>query len=277
MALVREESNREQGAEDPTDIFDTALSSIFDIPPIAFSTASPDAFHTYTPPAGAFAEAGSPIDLRLPHPPPDLYTKLQANNLWLAAIFLSDSIARDEIELEPKHTVCELGAGAGLPGIVAGRKGCRVVSSDWGVDEVLDVIRDNFARAKIDHEDWKVVGHEWGTDVTPLLTALESPTSTRNKFDTLLLADTLWVTEAQSALLDSIHALLKPNGIAHIAAGLHTGRGPLERFVAAARARGATVTKIKEVRWNSGEWEVYTPPEKEQEERGVVVYYTLVL
>jgi predicted nicotinamide N-methyase len=259
--------------EDPTDIFDTSLSSLFSIPPIAFSTSSPDAPYIYTTPSG------TAIELKLPHPPPSLYTKLQANNLWLAGIFLADMIDSAEIDIAPGRDsrVCELGAGAGLPGLVAGLRGCTVVSSDWGVEEVLDVIKGNFERAKVGN--FKVVGHEWGTDPTPLLDATSGQGygTESEKFDSLLLADTLWVTEAHSALLDSVLALLKPGGTAHIAAGLHTGRGPVERFVSSARARGATVRAVKEVRWNNGQWEGYEAPERPDEERGVVVYYTCTI
>jgi nicotinamide N-methyltransferase len=249
-------------AEDPTDIFDTSLSSLFSIPPIAFSTSSPSAPYIYTTPSG------TTIELKLPHPPPNLYTKLQANNLWLAGIFLADMIDTSAISCQGR--VCELGAGAGLPGIVAGLKGSEVLSTDWGVDEVLDVIKGNFEKAKV--PKYSVLGHEWGTDPSPLLGSGKG-----GQFDSLLLADTLWVTDAHSALLDSVYALLKPGGTAHIAAGLHTGRGPLERFVAAARGRGAVVEHIKEVRWNRGEWEDYVAPANSDEERGVVVYYTCTI
>lgn len=258
-----------QDDEDPTDIFDTSFSSLFSIAPIAFSTASPDAYHTYHPPHGPA------IELKLPHPPPNLYTKLQANNLWLAAVYLSDTISKDDIDLG--NRVCELGAGAGLPGIVAGGKGCEVVSTDWGAEEILEVIRHNFDRAKV--TNYKVIGHEWGTDTTPLKQALTRSEEGEGdgRFDSLILADTLWVTEAHSVLLDSVFALLKPKGVAHVAAGIHTGRGPLERFVSAAEGRGAVVEKVREVRWNQGVWEKYQAPEQAGDERGVVVYYTCTI
>jgi predicted nicotinamide N-methyase len=255
----RKQEEEEEEEEDPTDIFDTSLSSLFSIPPIAFSTSSPSAPYVYTNPLGI------KISLKLPNPPPDLYTKLQANNLWLSGIYLADMIATHRLSPLLQGRVCELGAGAGLPGIAAGLEGCQVVSTDWGVDEVLDVIKGNFERAGVN--DYKVVGHEWGTDPDPLLEG-------GDKFDALLLADTLWVTEAHNALLDSVFALLKPGGVAHIAAGLHTGRGPVDRFLAAARERGGKVQAIKEVRWNRGVWDDYTTNEGVGEERGVVVYHT---
>lgn len=258
-----------QDDEDPTDIFDTSFSSLFNVAPIAFSTASPGAYHTYSPPHGPA------IELKLPHPPPDLYTKLQANNLWLAAVYLSDIISNGELDLGKR--VCELGAGAGLPGIVAGLGGCEVVSTDWGADEILHVIRHNFDRAKV--KNYKVLGHEWGTDTTPLRSAFVTDTNDTaglddDRFDSLILADTLWVTEAHSVLLDSVFSLLKKGGVAHVAAGIHTGRGPLKRFVNAATERGAVVQKVREVRWNQGIWEEYQMAEQAGDERGVVVYYT---
>ena len=93
----------------------------------------------------------------------------------------------------------------------------------------------------------------------------------------LLLADTLWVTEAHAVLLDSIFALLDAQGVAHIAAGLHTGWGPVERFRAAAEKRGGIISPIKVVRWQAGGgWADHTlQKEGLEEERGVVVNFTL--
>jgi len=262
--------------EDPLDIFDTSLSTLLSIPPIAFSTSSPDAFYTFTPP---LTSSLRPVKLQLPEPPPSLYIALQANNLWLAAIYLADLICLGHIDVGHARLV-ELGAGAGLPGIVACQRGAQVVSSDWGVDEILSVIRGNLDRACKDESgdgEWAVVGHQWGTDVTPLINAFNEDHKHNQRFDIVLLADTLWLSEAHSALLDSIIALLKPGGIAHITAGLHTGRGPLDRFCTSAKTRGLTITQVREVRWrHDGGWDDYHPPKESlEEERGVVVYFTL--
>ncbi|ORY35427.1 hypothetical protein BCR39DRAFT_509614 [Naematelia encephala] len=260
--------------EDATDIFDTSLSTLFSIPPIAFSTSSPSSLYTYNPPPSS--SNTRPIYLRLPQPPAKLYTTLQAQNLWLSAVFLADSISTASINLSGR--IAELGAGAGLPGIVCCRNGLEVVSSDWGVVEVLDAIRDNFKRS-CPEGNWNVVGHRWGTDPKPLLTAKPMGNGDEMKFDELLLADVLWVTDAHKALLDSIFSLLKHRGTAHVAAGLHTGRGPVERFIRAAEARGASTGPIKEVRWRAeGGWDDYvfnTTSSELEEERGVVVYFKL--
>jgi nicotinamide N-methyltransferase len=140
--------------------------------------------------------------------------------------------------------------------------------------EVISAIKHNFGLACGDKGKWGVMGHTWGTDPSGLLHALgDKP----RQFDVLLLADTLWVTEAHSVLLDSIFALLAPGGIAHIAAGLHTGRGPVERFRTAAKERGGELSDVKSVKWmTGGGWEEHTLPDKGlEEERGVVIYFTL--
>lgn len=253
-------------AEDPADILDIALPSLFDIPPIAFSTSSPAILHTYNPPNDHAA-----IHLRLPNPSAEVYTKLQANHLWLAAIYLADRIHLGQIPVEGQR-IAELGAAAGLPGVSACRLGAQVVGTDWGDQGILDALEDNFKRSCPDGR-YAVKAHEWGSNPDPLLAALDG-----GQFDALLLADTLWVTEAHSALLDSIWSLLKPGGVAHIAAGLHTGRGPLQRFISAAQKRGGIISNQREVFWRSeGQWEEGSHHSSGlEEERGVVIYFQLV-
>lgn len=264
--------------EDTADIFDSSIFTLFAVPPIGFSTSNPDEPWVYTSPVGDV------VKLWLPHPPADLYAALQANNLWLSAIFLADHISRGEISL---HTaVCELGAGAGLPGITAARAGSYVLCTDYDSAEVVATIKRNYEynlrntssegtpeETSEGRYRWAVRGHTWGTPTESLLSLSEGG------YD-LLLADTLWSTGGHEALIDSVLALLRDGGTAHVAAGLHTGRGPVNRFMALAAARGLDVKKIREVKWSSsGGWETYSDEEREMESegevRGVVVYYTL--
>lgn len=244
------------GMSDPFDLFDASISTIFDVPPIAFS-ADQGGHYTYTPPEGPS------INLRIPDPPA-AHQNLQANHLWLSAVYLAEQICANIINLQGQR-VAELGAGAGLPSVMASRKGAEVVCTDWSVEEVLQAIRHNMGGKGA------VVGHEWGTDVQPILDALGGP----KRFDAVMLADTLWVTDAHQQLLDSITALLKPSGTAYVAAGLHTGRGPVERFRSAASERGLTLGAMTEVQWVRGQFEPYQGREGLEEERGVVIFFTM--
>jgi pimeloyl-ACP methyl ester carboxylesterase len=250
-------------AEDSADIFDTALCALFAVPPIGFSTASPDEPHVYTPPCGR------PVRLWLPHPPAGVHAALQANNLWLSAVFLADRVASTL-----SSTVVELGAGAGLPSIMAARAGARVTCTDYDDPVVVGTIRRNFEADG--PGDWAVRGHSWGTDVSALLARAPGG------YDAVLLADTLWSSDKHGILLDSVCSLLRrprddEGGVVHVAAGLHTGRGPVARFIEMAEQRGLRATLETEVQWQpGGGWDAHEwAGEGLQEERGVVVYHTL--
>lgn len=113
-----------------------------------------------------------------------------------------------------------------------------------------------------------------------------SPSNTSdssNTFDVLLLADLLWSSHAHTSLITSLSHLLTPyTGVAHVMAGLHQGRGAVERFKVAWRDAGKDnwVEDVEEVRWaKEGGWEVYEGGKQKQEgggeERGVVVWFTI--
>jgi len=299
--------------EDTADIFDDSLMTLFSVPPIGFSTSSPSDPWVYTPPEDAHSALSTasvpsvpsapspslaPIKLWLPQPPASVFAALQANNLWLSAVYLSDRIARGEVTFSDAP-ILELGAGAGLPSIMAARMGYAVCCTDYDDASVVGTIRRNLAEnlggvevgakaaAEAEHTGkcaregsgpWAVRGHTWGTDTSELVSLVPRLTSASAGGFDLILADTLWTSAGHDALLVSIMALLRRGGTAHVTAGLHTGRGPVNRFMAAAAARGLKVLKHGEVRWlPGGGWGVYEDEENEGEGevRGVVVYYTL--
>ncbi|EKD02382.1 hypothetical protein A1Q2_03319 [Trichosporon asahii var. asahii CBS 8904] len=267
--------------DDDLDIFDSGLSSLFNVPPIGFSS-SRGKPHVYTPPP---TSGLGPVDVWTASPPASVFSKLQAQHLWLAAVYLADKIALGAIQ--PEGSVLELGAGAGLPSVVTGLRrkadgvarqggegddgehgehGEVVVCTDYDDETVVANIARNVAAAS---SPVIVRGHSWGTPTDELLSFSPQGYS-------LLLADTLWSTETHGILLDSILALLAKEGVAHLAAGLHTGRGPHDRFRKLAEERGLVMEKMEEVIYDCGEWKRHEDEGMGlEEERGVVIYYTL--
>lgn len=306
-------SDNDDDDDDDLDIFDSGLSSLFNVPPIGFSS-SKHRPHVYTPPS---TSGLPPVDVWTASPPAAVFSKLQAQHLWLAAVYLADKIATGVIR--PRGSVLELGAGAGLPSVVTGLRrkadsgssaggkadatvseggeadagvkveaggkveagekvgaggkvengaegGDVVVCTDYDDQTVIDNIARNVAAA---NSPVIVRGHSWGTPTDSLLALSPGGFS-------LILADTLWSTETHGILLDSVLSLLAQDGVAHIAAGLHTGRGPHDRFKAFAAERGLKMDKVEEVIYDCGEWKPHTAQGPGlEEERGVVIYYTL--
>ena len=100
-------------------------------------------------------------------------------SLWPGAMVLAEEVAARPEDWRGK-AVLELGAGTGLPGIVAAGLGARVVLTDFE-ESVLDLCRRNVARnAPLDvecrHADWTA----WDDD---------------RRYDVILGADILYVEE----------------------------------------------------------------------------------
>ncbi|KAJ9115621.1 hypothetical protein QFC20_000947 [Naganishia adeliensis] len=268
-------------------IFEDSLLSLFDHRPIAFSTPAPDQPYVYSPSAiqgingnVTTQDTDLVVPVHLPIAPSALHTTLQLTHIWLSSVLLADLIVSREIDVKGER-ICELGAGAGLPGIVAARMGARgVISTDYAVprsedgegDDVLAVLRGNFRRSI---PDAVAVG---GADAP-------------QKFTMLFLADLLWTTSAHASLVTSIINLLCPRtGTAHVVAGLHQGRGAVERFKRSwldrTAARGGWVKDLLEVQWDHTGWEVLRDfrmkdrtgaPEEGGDEHGTVVWFTIGL
>lgn len=299
-------THEDQGV-DPEAYFEDSLLSLFDHRPVAFSTSRPGEPYIYHPPAdegdvggSGDGESAAPIIVHLPIAPSALHTTLQLTHIWLSSILIADLIFPGRIDVAGKR-VAELGAGAGLPSVAALRCGAaEVVATDYDVkvdrgaqreageldlEDVIGVLRHNLATNQTDDGDastWEVLGHTWAEDVTPLLTAPKSRVSSPTRFDVLLLADLLWSSMAHTALVTSVTRLLQPHtGVGHVVAGLHQGRGAVERFKRAwlDAGDGNWVEDVEEVWWaKQGGWEPYTRPSRElgsEEERGVVVWFKI--
>ncbi|KAJ3130303.1 hypothetical protein HK098_004350 [Nowakowskiella sp. JEL0407] len=157
---------------------------------------------------------------------------LMAHYAWNSAYILADLIEKGEINVTSKR-VLELGAGAGIPGILAFLNNANhVVLSDYPAQEIMDTLQRNADSAKRFSKNTEssisVVGHIWGDQSTlsNVMTKINS-----QKFDLIFLADTLWLSEQHSALLKTISQVLTQDGEVHLVCGNHTGVYTIKRFL----------------------------------------------
>lgn len=73
-------------------------------------------------------------------------------DLWPSAVALSEYISEKKIVFQGLK-VLELGCGLGLPGIVAGRLGAKLVLTDY-IQEALDLARHNWSLNNIDSAEF---------------------------------------------------------------------------------------------------------------------------
>ena len=152
---------------------------------------------------------------------------LFADDVWPGARALSDHLD-EHSELCAGKTVLELGAGCGLPSVVACKLGASLcVCTDYPADGVIENIATQLVSCGVDPAVALAVGHKWGEDCSALLAAGGARTAAAGGFDTLLLAELLWkdTRPLHRALLRSVVALLAPAGVALVAL-VHRPTGP---------------------------------------------------
>lgn len=122
---------------------------------------------------------------------------LQADGVWQAARYLADNLPRD---MKGKR-VLELGAAAGLPGIIAAFGGVEpecVVLSDYPDPGILKQLEENVVVNRGESRTLvEVHGHCWGSEE-----ALDELGGER--FDVVMAADILWKEEAHEALCETL-------------------------------------------------------------------------
>lgn len=202
-------------------------------------------------------------------------TKLFAHHQWDAGLYLADLISEHSFDdptsasetangkkrstrfADVRHrTVVELGAGTGLPGLVACVMGAsHTVITDYPDPHVIDNLQSNLDLALIPKNNGRakkteresnphylavrkkvqVMGLGWGNAAEEARVLEASAVSSADQtggYDLVLAADVLWVSSAHPLLIHSIRKLLKRNRSARcvLIAGFHTGRPAVRRF-----------------------------------------------
>jgi EEF1A N-terminal glycine/lysine methyltransferase len=176
-----------------------------------------------------------------------LKVKLFAHFVWNAAILTADFISSGQFSVVGE-SVLELGAGTGLPGILAVLEGADlVVLSDYKSPKLLANLERNVTEnipAKL-KDKVKVEGHIWGQDDSAitqyvLFSCLSLTHRHRKSFSRIIAADCYWMSDQHDALVWSLTHFLEKSSTARIfvVAGLHTGRSVISNFFRVAGSRG---------------------------------------
>lgn len=187
------------------------------------------------------------------------YSPTEAHHLWNGSRVAAQYFEADPAGTVKDRNVLELGAGAGLPSLVAAALGARrVVMTDFPDADILSTMEKNIAECRIipptgeaeERTKADVIvskGFVWGFDPQPLLAEL-SPS--HPKFDVLILADLLFRHSEHGKLLDTIRDTMARDAGAKAYVFFTSYRPWLQHkdmaFFDLARERGFAVDKILE-------------------------------
>ncbi|KAI9203961.1 uncharacterized protein BJ171DRAFT_582338 [Polychytrium aggregatum] len=208
------------------EVFETGMSILFSEPEI--NAGSPGE-HIQV------AFRGMPkIGLRIADINP-AHVGLFAHHVWKSSILLSQIVLEQRYGVSVAGARClELGGGAGLVSVVCSLVGAKaIVSSEYPDASIIEALESNM------QSNYQVVGHCWG-----------SPTQADfgdERFEIILMADTLWISDQHDNLIKDLQALLQPGGYIIATAGLHTGYTAVESFFHKAEQAGFQIERLDTV------------------------------
>ncbi|TID18269.1 hypothetical protein E2P81_ATG06202 [Venturia nashicola] len=140
------------------------------------------------------------------------HNPLWGHLLWNAGRTISDYLEENASALLSGRNVLELGAGAGLPGIVSAIKGAAtVVVTDYPDPDLIQNIAHNINTCDeiMNKSNIIAAGHLWGAPVEHLLALLPDEESRSKKFQTVILADLLFNHSEHAKLIKSVQQTLQ--------------------------------------------------------------------
>jgi len=267
----------ESEGSDPEDILSTSLQTIYGYQPITHSSGG--SLFTYN----GISKVLAPLTITLRTPDTQAANwSLHASSIWVSSLFLADHL--EDLHLDqyvnnspPQRVrVLELGAAAGLPGILIAKiyEQVLVTVSDYPDEKLIQTLSENVARNGVSGS-CRVVPYAWGSDASAFSGDKDVG------FDVIVAADTLWNPESHSLFVQTLKITLKKSADAriHLVAGLHTGRYTLQSFLDAVGGTGFDTESVLEKEVNGEEeraWSVSRAEhEDERERRRWVVWISL--
>ncbi|KAG6918976.1 hypothetical protein DXG01_010215 [Tephrocybe rancida] len=261
---------------DATDIFSSSLETLFDYQPITLASAGSVYTHEYKNPASEACATDAPprVTLLTPDTLPANWS-LHASDIWVSSRYLADHL--DQLEIDAickgkageKVRVLELGASAGLPGIMIAKlyDNASVVVSDYPDELLIKTLADNVAHNGVSGS-CIAAPYAWGSNASSII-------GSDDGFDVVVAADTLWNPTLHTLFIQSLQLTLKklPSARIHLVAGLHTGRYTIQSFLSAAQDAGFHIESAveKEVRGSQEKpWDVGGCDDEKDRRRWVV-------